>query len=527
MASPSRPFQSQVMTHAVRLYHRLTATGTQWLRACQSTTLLWTQVALYPAYVALQTTRVTLRKARSITAQWRDRLGLNPSSQQLGCQLPLTSDWAIQQILAAVLPVQAAMSVGLANKADPKPVLLNRGQIWPLWPANASGESSLKPLIMAGLRELCRIVQVDRFIPAFSNTPNRSLQGMPDWALKVSPEQRPVGMRIQGLASALENRALVLVGTDNQIVDGLSVAQQAAIASFITQLMAAYGSWQRRQQRLRRLQAEPLPLPVVSSHAWWPVRIVMWLMAWVQTGTVAKTMNLFQEAGSNYRLPAPSLPLLSGQPWDSARRLRPQSLTQFITVLESQLAHRRWVQQCLHALQDLQTRLTSGDESREDRAPTITFPLELLSACKTPDLIGPFRSGYWHGAQQLWLQSRLPWLSIPTGRLVQVMSPPEPDALVPVAKFAVSDAIAFTPPIAVSTLVTEEVTTSAVITSDNNAVRDSVVATDAESWAEDWINVEVSATEYLEDPFRRLLRWLDQLLVWLEKRWQWLWHQLP
>lgn len=348
MASPSRPFQSQVMTRAVRLYHRVAATGTRWLRVCQSTALLWTQVALYPAYVALQATRVALRKAQAITARWRDRGRLNSSpSGRLGSQRQLTSDWGLQQVLAAISPSKPGTSQKLAPEAD------THAALW----------------------------RVDYR------------------ALQVNPQQFPAGMQIRGLASCLENCALVVVSPDNQIVDGLLAEQQAAIADFIVQLMAAYTYWQRRQQRLRRLQAGPLPLPIVSSRAWWPVRVVMWLMAWIQTGTVAKTMNLFQEAESSYCLPAPSWPLLSSYSLSRIRQLRPQVLTQCLEWLKSHFSHRWWVQQCLQAFKDIQVRLVSRDASFSFNLPIADSPPKLLSAQRLPD-IGPFRSGYWRGSHQ-------------------------------------------------------------------------------------------------------------------------------
>lgn len=84
-----------------------------------------------------------------------------------------------------------------------------------------------------------------------------------------------------------------------------------------------------------------------------------------------------------------------------------------------------------------------------------------------------------------------------------------------------SDAIALTNSIAESMPVSQRVTVAAMSTPDNKMYRDAIaVATGSAD--EDWLNVEVSATEYLESSLQRLLRWLDQLLVWLEKGWQWL-----
>lgn len=445
MASPSRPFQSQVMTHAVRFYHRLTATGTRWARYCQSTILLWTQIVLYPTYVAFQAMRVVRRQAQAVTTHWRDRLKLNSRrSRQLSSHLPLTADWGIQQVLSAVLPP----TVELQTKADT----------------------------------------------------HRAFWEVDDQTLPLQPLQLPTAIHIHGLASDLENRALVLVRTDNQVVDGLSAEQQAAIATVISQLMAAYCRWQRQQHQLRHLQAGPLPLPTVSARAWWPVRVIIWLMAWVQTGTVAATANLFKEAETRYRLPIRPLPRLGGQLSTSSQRVNcPNWFTQFLALLKDKTSDR--------------------------------LQIKLLPPEKPPGLIGPFQSGYWHGGQRSLPQSLLPWLLPQKGQPTLSASPVMSDVPA-VTKVAAGGASAQPSPQAINpaevmtTPITlhHEATSSAVSASEQKQPKVAFADFDAEGWAEDWINVEVLATEYLDRPLTQLLRGLDQLLTWLEEGCQGLWQ---
>jgi hypothetical protein len=470
MASPSRPFQSQVMTQAVRFYHRLKATGARWLRSGQATVQLWTQVALYPAYAAFQATRVTLRKAQAVTTHWRDRLRL-PSRRvwQLSLHSQLTADWAIQQALSVVLPSTSAM---------PKAV-------------NTTVNS------------------------------HHALYCIDDGALQVKPSQFPADLQVCGLASCLEHRSLVLVGTDNHVVDGLSADQQAAIATLISQLMAAYSHWQRRQQRLHRLQAGPLPLPVVSAQAWWPVRVMIWLMAWMQTGTVAAAANLFQEAESRYSLPPRLGPFpLPGSP-DSSQRSR---LSQSLAWLNRQIGDPGLVQSCLRAVRSVQPRLAAVSASLRPYGSVMAAP-KSLPPQSGPGLIGPFKSAYWRGAHPLWRQALWFWIFPQKEAMSPAASSVMADVSRLVSREAVKDAIAPVNLVSASTVWSNDAPSSAVDLS-NVTVRKAVFATvNAESDGEDWINVEVLAVEYLERPLRQLLRWLDRGLVWLERALQWLWSR--
>lgn len=252
MASSSRPFQSQALSRMVRLYHRLTAAGGRWMRHCRTAVSLWTQVAVYPAYAIFQASRVVLRQLRAVTAQVRERLALGEGAAESSpTATVLEPDWGIQQLLAALLPPQAA---ALVLKTD-----------------------------TVGLQRYVTDQQFDQGAFALS-------------ALQLSDQQLPATTKICGIASQVSNRTLVLVGANNQILDVLSAAQQAAIADAMAYLMAGYYYWLKQRQRRYRLQGGPLPLPQANQHTWWPVRQFLKLMAWMQVGPVAIATNLFQEA---------------------------------------------------------------------------------------------------------------------------------------------------------------------------------------------------------------------------------------
>jgi hypothetical protein len=100
---------------------------------------------------------------------------------------------------------------------------------------------------------------------------------------------------IQGIASRLSDRGLVLVTVDAQILDLLTPEQQAVLQRRIVWEMAIH--W--RQHRLERLEGQGgafLPLPQEQPQALPPVRLFQQLMAWMQQSPVAIATNLFQES---------------------------------------------------------------------------------------------------------------------------------------------------------------------------------------------------------------------------------------
>ncbi|NES24198.1 MAG: hypothetical protein F6K41_36120, partial [Symploca sp. SIO3E6] len=101
---------------------------------------------------------------------------------------------------------------------------------------------------------------------------------------------------IQGIASLLSNRNLVLVATQNQILEVLTLEQQ--------QKLSAQISWEvanlLRQRRLKlssNLQLAPRTLiSLVQPRLLPPVKLFWQLMAWIQTSPVAIAANLFGES---------------------------------------------------------------------------------------------------------------------------------------------------------------------------------------------------------------------------------------
>ncbi len=101
--------------------------------------------------------------------------------------------------------------------------------------------------------------------------------------------------RVQGIASLIPTRKLVLVTIDHQVMDILTIEQQNHLRQRIIWEMASYWRCWRRHYLaqthptlLRLIEDRPTLLP--------PVRVFRQLMAWVQSGPIAIAANLFQES---------------------------------------------------------------------------------------------------------------------------------------------------------------------------------------------------------------------------------------
>jgi hypothetical protein len=109
---------------------------------------------------------------------------------------------------------------------------------------------------------------------------------------QVAPEASAIA--IQGVATVLETRTLVLVTLQNQILDILIPEQQRQLYQRIVWEVSHY---HRYLQILARQRSQaPLQLPSNNPKVLPPIRLVRQMMAWVQTGPVAMALDWFQES---------------------------------------------------------------------------------------------------------------------------------------------------------------------------------------------------------------------------------------
>jgi hypothetical protein len=250
MASSSRPFESQTVSRLVAGYRNLRHGAKTMFRQGRLALLWGVQVAVFPAYVALQGVRTGYRRLQR-QHPWQVLKGILSGKPVQA--IPVTADTPLRALLSAIQPQPAAQGGRLR-------------------PVNYHG---------AFLRQ--------------SHTGRVLTNG--GWHLV------PVKSPIRGIASDLATGQLVLVTGDNTVFKDLTEDQQGRLESAITLLMAEYASQHKQTQIDRQLQQPGLPLPTAQSNQWFVVRWLNQAMRWMQTGSLAAVTNLFGEAQQHQSLP--------------------------------------------------------------------------------------------------------------------------------------------------------------------------------------------------------------------------------
>jgi len=101
-------------------------------------------------------------------------------------------------------------------------------------------------------------------------------------------------IQVQGVASLLQHRRLILVSDTNDVLDILTPAQQHFLYQRIAWETAHYQRYLRLQESVSSLP--PLRPPAKDSLILPPIRAFQWLMTWMQSGAVAMATNLFRES---------------------------------------------------------------------------------------------------------------------------------------------------------------------------------------------------------------------------------------
>ncbi|HEY9736085.1 MAG TPA: hypothetical protein V6D06_07375 [Trichocoleus sp.] len=257
MASSSRPFQSQTATRLLSAYRAWSHKTQEVLKRARVGVVWGAQVALYPVYVLFQTGRILYRQVAAVDPVGSLTRLLKPFSR---------------------MPQNEPSRVDDARLTAAEPPPVERLLLWLQMPTHSTLDAAL-----LGLPHDC----VDLASSSFGQKPP---------LLRVQELEK---LTIEGIATNLEHRTLVLVTRGNTVLDVLSEAEQAALGRAILWLIADqnYAQWRQRQ----RLAASKLPLLSPSRRAWWPVQLFQHLMRWMSTGPVAATTNLFGESSWAYR----------------------------------------------------------------------------------------------------------------------------------------------------------------------------------------------------------------------------------
>ncbi|TVQ10441.1 MAG: hypothetical protein EA368_07310 [Leptolyngbya sp. DLM2.Bin27] len=250
MATSSRPFQSQTVARLVAGYRHIAHGAGRWLRQGRTVVVqggLWgLQVVVYPIYAAVQGVRLGYRQLRA------SPLGQQSWAKLVGRQPPdlVGADTPIRALLSMIQPPTLSSSVVRSGGLS----LVNRYGRW-------LRQSQAAAILTPG-----------------------------QW------HRLPLGATVQGIATDLATRQLVLVTADNHTFDALTDDQQHRLQQAIALMVAEYARGCHQLRRNQHLQQPGLPLPQPQPPLFLPLRWIATGLRWMQTSTLAAATNLFGEA---------------------------------------------------------------------------------------------------------------------------------------------------------------------------------------------------------------------------------------
>ena len=246
------PYKSRLFNFINRQYIQFNDHLEKTIRHLKVATEWGVQILVYPVYLLVQTGRTAVRQFQQTTEQTQSLKSTTKSEES-----QLKSDQAIEAVLEEV------------NSWLPTPLSVN--------PHTSIKESLLRQVVEKTADD--------------TNVSNIITQS-------TKREQVKIKSTIQGLATVLETKKLVLITQENQILDILSQKQQQKLQERIIWEIANY--WHEQRLQLKAQQV-PEHLPNISSsnpHLILPIRLFWQTMNWVQTSPLAIALNLFQESNN-------------------------------------------------------------------------------------------------------------------------------------------------------------------------------------------------------------------------------------
>ena len=277
-SAPPGRYQSRLFNFLNRQSQRLGDRYDRTVRQLKVAAVWGVQILLYPMYLMVQGGLAAGRQlSQSAQAGWPQFKAFTNQPPQ---ETPPAADTPIQRVLEDIntlpLPtVEGKAIAGLVTGNIESNLTIASGQSLILNPP--SPLSQLSTSVSSPSEQVVTASQT-----ALSQT-----------AQEASQER----CLIQGVATQLVTRTLVLITVENQILDILTPQQQQKLSSKISWevadlrrqwRLAQASARQLTQRRFSSLESQPRVLP--------PVRLFWHLMAWVQTSPVAIAANVFQES---------------------------------------------------------------------------------------------------------------------------------------------------------------------------------------------------------------------------------------
>jgi hypothetical protein len=247
MSSRSGGFQSKILRYAIRQTQQFATQAAIALRRLQVTATWGAQILLYPIYAVVQTVRILraevqqamkLASSDQANLDWVDSEASPTATREI-----VTTETPIQQALLTVAQFSFSEKLLIRRRQSPPEVL---GIL-----AQPELAQDLNPLVIS---QPATIVTADStMLESLSQESQPAIAG----AAIVS---------IQGIASLIATRSLVLVTHQNEILDILTAAQQTELRQTIIWAVASYGRSRYLEQRLPALLRPSQALVKVSRQ---------------------------------------------------------------------------------------------------------------------------------------------------------------------------------------------------------------------------------------------------------------------
>ncbi len=270
------PYQSRLLNFISKQSRQVADNCDRTWRQIQAATLSATQILLYPAYLLVQSSRMLSRQLRESS----QKVDLPELEEYDGDENPdFSGNWypgeisdesSIDQILS--LAENLLNSSQTATTLASFPLLINQAN-----PATEKADRDLHPAI--------------NFIKQAAKHQTTSVLEPPQPKTQ-SDSQSP---KVQGIATFIPARTLVLVGDDNRILDILTPEQQELLEGRITWEVANSGPG-RREITQKQLKFNLGLESAAKKSRLAPVRRFWELMTWLQSSPVAVKRNQFGES---------------------------------------------------------------------------------------------------------------------------------------------------------------------------------------------------------------------------------------
>src|SRR4028119_2515605 len=275
--SPGR-YQSRLFNFLNRQSLRLTNQCDRAVRHLKVAAVWGAQILLYPMYLLVQASLSAGRQLSSAAQAGWPQLKATPQQPET----PSASDTPIQRVLSEVNSLELQVERSKVGH------LLAPHRSFGEDVAQVDSLDQSSPLQPPNLQPSALELSTLKFSTLEPSTPNHLSQ-----TAQESSEDRCL---IQGVATVLATRTLVLVTVENEILDILTPQQQQKLSSKISWEVADLLRQRRLAQSSER-QKVARPLTTLEQpRVFLAVRLFWHLMAWVQTSPVAVAANVFQES---------------------------------------------------------------------------------------------------------------------------------------------------------------------------------------------------------------------------------------